>query len=106
VILLIVLLALLTLVMATCGSAETAGERDRAVEAARAAYELAVAAGVDLSAGPCIGDPVIPGWVADVAHDPRLPADDDPANQCPGYRSGVSAHFVELTPDGRLIQAR
>jgi hypothetical protein len=42
--------------------------------------------------------------VADVAHDPRTEADDDPANQCEEYRSGEVDHFVELDPDGNLIR--
>lgn len=102
----IMLFALLLLVFSACGGSSGGDERARAVEAAKAAYEQAVAAGVDLSSGPCIGDPVIPGWVADVAHDPREAVDDDPANQCASYRSGESKHFVELDPDGNLIRAQ
>ena len=49
--------------------------------------------------GPCLGV-IKPGWVVDVAHDPRRPVDDDPANQCTGYE-----HFVELDPQGDFIRS-
>ncbi len=60
------------------------------------------------SNGPCVSD-AAPGrmpadWVCDVAHSPRLPADDDPANQCQEYLKGSARHFVEVTPDCKLIQ--
>jgi hypothetical protein len=54
--------------------------------------------------GPCLGL-IKPDWVADVAHDPRQPVDDDPANQCPEYRSGEVGHFVELDPEGNYIRS-
>ena len=101
----ITLFALLLLAFSACGGSSGGDERSRAIAAAGAAYKSAVAASVDLSNGPCIGDPVIAGWVADVAHEPRQPVDDDPANQCAGYRSGESSHFVELDQNGNLIRA-
>jgi hypothetical protein len=63
--------------------------------------------GTPLDDGPCIAErlPGLPDWVADVAHDPRTDADDDPANQCSRYRDGDASHFVELSPDGAVIRA-
>ena len=60
-----------------------------------------------MSTGPCISEslPSLPDWVADVAHDPRQPIDDEAANQCQRYRSGEAHHFVELNIDGQLIRA-
>lgn len=75
------------------------------VAAAKARWEEVRGEGVDLSVGPCLGV-IAPDWVADVAHDPRQPVDDDPANQCTEYRTGTARHFVELTPDGTLIRAK
>ncbi len=99
----------LLLVLAGCGGGGGAneGERTKAIAAARAAYGRALRSGSDLSAGPCIAErlPGISDWVADIAHDPREDVDDDPANQCARYRSGAAPHFVELTPEGRLIRA-
>jgi hypothetical protein len=72
------------------------------------AYHEAEANGVDLRRGPCIAErlPGLEDWVADIAHDPRQPLDDDPGNQCQRFRSGQAHHFVELTPEGQLIRAQ
>ncbi len=104
-------LVLGTLVIAGCGSSGSQvnpSGAQRAVDEAQAAFRQAQASGEDLSAGPCISEslPSLPDWVADIAHDPRQPIDDLPANQCGRYRSGQAHHFVELRPDGTLIRAR
>ncbi len=82
--------------------------RDRAVTEAVQAYHEAKRSGVDLSRGPCIAEqlPDLPDWVADVAHDPRRPVDDEAANQCQRFRDGDAHHFVELSPAGELIRAQ
>lgn len=82
-------------------------EKDRAVAGARVAFVAARARGVELERGPCIAErlPDLPGWVADVAHDPRRQVDDEPANQCRRFREGEAEHFVELSPQGKLIRA-
>ena len=102
--------AFLPLALASCGSkgsnVNPSGSQ-RAVDEAQAAFRQAQALGLDLSTGPCISEslPSLPDWVADVAHDPRQPIDDEAANQCQRYRSGEAHHFVELNIDGRLIRA-
>lgn len=88
------------------GGAPASSERERAIAAALKVYKEKKAEGVDFSNGPCIAQEVIPGWAVDVAHDPRQPVDDDPANQCASYREGRTQHFVELDPDGNLIRAQ
>ncbi|MFA5051740.1 MAG: hypothetical protein WC544_01610 [Patescibacteria group bacterium] len=60
----------------------------------------------DLSSGPCLANNLIPDWVADIAHNPRTSADDDPTNQCSAYVNGTAHHFVELDPEGNLIRAQ
>ena len=90
------------LALAACGGADA---DERTIELAKIAYEQAKAEGVDMSTGPCLGL-IKPDWVADVAHDPRQPVDEDPANQCEAYRSGEAHHFVELDPEGNLIRAQ
>ena len=102
--------AFLPLVLAGCGnkgSNVNPSGSQRAVDEAQAAFRQAQASGIDLSTGPCISEslPSLPDWVADVAHDPRQPIDDEPANQCQRYRSGEAHHFVELNIDGGLIRA-
>jgi hypothetical protein len=81
---------------------------ERAVDEAQVVFRQAQLSGRDLSAGPCISEslPTLPDWVADIAHDPRQPVDDVPANQCARYLSGEAHHFVELAPDGKLIRAQ
>ena len=102
--------ALLATTLAACGSSGSGmspSGSQKAVDEAQAAFRQVQANGQDLSAGPCISEslPGLPDWVADVAHDPRQPVDDDPANQCRRYRSGQAHHFVELNLDGQLIRA-
>jgi hypothetical protein len=98
-------------VLAGCGSSGSQvnpSGSQRAVDEAQAAFRQAQVSGRDLSTGPCISEslPTLPDWVADIAHDPRQPVDDVPANQCARYRSGQAHHFVELAPDGKLIRAQ
>jgi hypothetical protein len=78
------------------------------VEEAMTAYRQAKADGTDLSRGPCIAErlPGLADWVADVAHDPRQPVDDQPSNQCQRYREGKAHHFVELDTSGNLIRTQ
>jgi hypothetical protein len=98
----------LALAATGCGGGDVSDdERNRAVAAAKQAYEQAVTRGDDLAKGPCIAEtlPDLADWVADVAHDPREDVDDKAENQCERYREGEASHFVELDPDGELIRA-
>jgi hypothetical protein len=106
----VAVLATFTVAAVGCGGDSSSGGDSRetlAVAKAKAAFWKAQAAGVDLSAGPCIAEqlPGLSDWAADVAHDPRQPVDDDPANQCEAYRSGRADHFVELDPSGAYIRS-
>ena len=99
--------ALIALFLTACGSSG-GGDAKGAIAAAKHTYAKAKASGENLGPGPCIAErlPGLADWVVDVAHDPRRPVDDVPANQCARYRSGAARHFVELTPSGRLIRAQ
>jgi hypothetical protein len=101
-------LAATTLAFAGCGGSSGASQddKDRAIAAAKFIY--AGKAKEDLSAGPCLSEsiPGLSDWAVDVAHDPRQPVDDQPANQCRSFRDGDTHHFVELTPEGQLIRAQ
>lgn len=72
------------------------------------ACNQAYVAGRDLSAGPCLLDPLPlqSDWVCDVAHSPRGAADNDPQNQCSSYLRGTAKHFVEVTTICDFIRAR
>lgn len=102
------MLSLLGQVVSATGCRQAAGdeERERAIDEANRVYAAERAAGRDFSAGPCLREELIPGWVLDIAHDPRQPVDELPANQCQSYRAGRTSHFVELDPDGNLIRAK
>jgi hypothetical protein len=99
------LIGVLLLASGCAGEEIDEAEEQAAIAAAKAAYTAARVEGRDLSNGPCLGE-VIPNWVADIAHDPRQDRDDDPANQCPEFRSGEADHFVELDPEGNVIRTR
>jgi hypothetical protein len=97
----VVLAAVLVLAAPACGGEPADPET---VRLAKRAYDRAQARGVDMSRGPCLGV-IKPGWVADVAHDPRQDVDDEPENQCAAYREGQADHFVELDPQGNFIRS-
>jgi hypothetical protein len=96
------------LAVAACGDSASDADRDAAIKEAES-YFGTLTNHQDLSSGPCVAEH-LPGnlsdWAVDVAHDPRQPVDDDPANQCQSFRDGDTHHFVELTPDGDLIRAQ
>lgn len=59
--------------------------------------------GVDMADGPCLGK-IAEDWVLDIAHEPRIPADEKAENQCKDYIEGKTKHFIELDPNGKLIR--
>ncbi len=81
-------------------------EVDTAINQAKHLYNLEKQAGRDFSTGPCLSEVLLPGWVLDIVHSPRLPIDDLPSNQCLNYREGKASHFVELDTNGNLIRAQ
>lgn len=81
-------------------------EIDTAINQAKHLYRQEKEKHRDFSNGPCLSDALLPNWVVDIAHSPRLPIDDLPQNQCPAYLEGKAQHFVELDPEGNLIRAK
>ena len=65
---------------------------------------LALQAGYDLSAGPCISEAIIPDWTCDATHSPRLPSDDYAQNRCIQYPD-IAHHMIEVTPECRFLTA-
>ena len=61
--------------------------------------------GVDFSEGPCLGS-IGPGWVLDIAHNPRQAVDNEEENQCRQYLTGEAEHFIEMDPEGNLIRTK
>lgn len=76
------------------------------VENAKAILTQKIEDEEDISNGPCLADPFEsnPDWVADVAHEPGIPADSDPENQCQSYLQDQAKHFIELDEKGNLIR--
>ena len=81
-------------------------EKDLAVAKAQNLFKQKMAAGEDLSSGPCLAEEIIPDWSADLLHDPREEADDLEENQCRFYYEGKTHHYVELDMNGNLINVK
>lgn len=81
-------------------------EVETAINQAKHLYREEQKKGRDFSTGPCLSDALLPNWVVDIAHNPRLPTDDLPGNQCPSFLEGRTDHFVELDSSGNLIRAK
>lgn len=81
-------------------------EYDRAVNQAQSLFSQKQKLGVDFSNGPCLSNDLLPGWVADIVHNPRQKIDDLPINQCQAYLEGRAKHFVELDLDGNVVRVQ
>lgn len=79
-------------------------EADTAINQAQYLFIITQKQGVDFSTGPCLSNALLPDWVADIAHNPRVALDDLPENQCSAYVQGTVKHFVELDIGGSLIR--
>lgn len=103
----IILTALATLYFNNSGQKSIPkSEIDTAINQAKLLYRERKAIGEDFSNGPCLSNALMPNWVVDIAHNPRIPVDDQPGNQCSADIQGSAKHFVELDPEGNLIKAR
>jgi hypothetical protein len=82
-------------------------EAERATQLYIQACLYALDIGQNLSAGPCLLDPIpeLPNWVCDVAHSPRQDVDNLRENQCDAWHARTADHFVEVTPECAFIQA-
>lgn len=81
-------------------------EADQATNQAKFLYQQKKARGEDIESGPCLSNALMPGWVADIVHNPRQQIDDLPENQCAAYREGQAQHFIELDLEGNLVRAK
>lgn len=97
--------AYLTVVINTDTTKLPKVEIETATNQAKHLYRQEKEKGRDFSEGPCLSDALMPNWVVDIAHNPRISADDLPQNMCPGFLQGNAQHFIELDPEGNLIRA-
>ena len=81
-------------------------ETETAINQAKYIYRLRKEEGENFANGPCLSNSLMPGWVLDIAHNPRQPIDNLPENQCSTYVNGLAQHFVELDPQGNVIRAK
>ena len=79
---------------------------DTAVNQAQHFFKLRSETGESLENGPCLSNDLMPGWVADIAHNPRQAIDDLPENQCAAFIQGKATHFVELDLKGEVIRVK
>ena len=104
----LILTAYLTLAVnnAFVKTSPSKSEIDTAINQARYLFSQRKKLGEDFSNGPCLSEALLPDWVVDIAHNPRIPVDDLPQNQCQSFREGRVKHFVELDVNGNLIRAQ
>ena len=81
-------------------------EVDRAVNAALELYQIKKTQGLDFSKAPCLTNDLMPNWVVDIVHKPRIKTDDLSANQCQAYSEGRAQHFVELDINGNIVRVK
>lgn len=81
-------------------------EIDNAVGKAQKIYKDRKAIGTDFSSGPCLTNDLLPDWVVDLAHNPRVATDNLAENQCPRFLEGKAKHFVELDLEGEVIRVK
>lgn len=79
---------------------------DKAVDKAQKIYRDRKALGMDFETGPCLSNDLLPEWVVDIAHNPRVKADDLAENQCQAFIEGRAKHFVELDLEGEVIRVK
>ena len=103
-------LALVTIaiILSACNQSQTqpttqgAKPSDETLKNALNLYSQKKSEGVDFSNSPCLGK-IADDWVLDIAHKPRIDADNKAENQCADFREGRAHHFIELDPQGQLI---
>lgn len=81
----------------------TPAKKQELIALAKQSFQKAKTKGQNMENGPCLGMIAI-GWVADVAHNPRLPIDDKVENQCPDYINKTAKNFIELDTNGQFIK--
>lgn len=83
-------------------------DKDRAVFSCVFLCKAAENEGLVLDSGPCLSSGEsgweLEEWVCDVAHNPRIPEDNLPQNQCPEF-GRTASHFVEVNPNCIFLRA-
>lgn len=80
---------------------ETIINADLAINQAKMLFEQKKQRKESFDNGPCLSNALMPGWVADIVHNPHQPIDDLAENQC-----GLADHFVELDLNGNAVRVK
>ena len=74
-------------------------------------YQQAINNKLDLSKGPCLSNALYGNadypetmWVLDIAHSPRIAADDLSQNQCSALGEGKAKNFIEMDLTGKVLK--
>lgn len=102
----IIIVGFLTVLFNTNPKDASKTEKETALNQAKHLFEQKLSRGEDLSSGPCLSNALMPDWVVDVVHNPRLAIDDLQGNQCPAYIEGRAKHFIELDLEGNLVRIK
>lgn len=101
----VIIILLCLLLFVTAAGCEKP-ESETLVNECKAACQGALQKSQNLSAGPCLLDPMSNNnWVCDIAHQPREAIDNLRENQCNSWHNGTATHFIELTPECEFIKA-
>lgn len=95
-----------SLLIITSDTGPSESEIDSATSKAQQIYAEMKLKGMNFSDGPCLSNALMPDWVLDIVHNPRIASDDLAENMCPSFREGRAKHFVELDTEGNLIRAK
>jgi hypothetical protein len=57
---------------------------------------------VEMEASPCLSEDMGNGYALDIAHNPRIPKDDQV--KCESVKTGKTKNYIEMTPDGTIIR--
>lgn len=79
-------------------------EADNAVDQAKKVFLQKKDLGIDFTSGPCLTNDLLPDWVLDIVHNPRISSDSLPENQCAAFVEGRAKHFVELDAKGNVVR--
>jgi hypothetical protein len=85
---------------------ESYSESEIARAAAKAAFARIRVQTPNRTPGPCLADPLIPGYAADLVRNPRAWWDDVSENRCPSEFDDGPTRVVEVDQHGDVVQVR
>lgn len=99
----IIITAIATIIFSKPQDKLSKTEIETATNQANMLYRQRKMLGESFILGPCLSNALMDDWVVDIVHNPRMPIDDLPENQCPSFREGRAKHAIELDLEGRVV---